>query len=169
MTFLRTTALALTLAAPGLAMAADSQLTVFDWAGFEEPVIFQGYIDKHGDSPTFAFYGDDDEAFQKLSSGFRADVAQILAAEEAKRLRLAEIIQDPACARLDELSPYLIDKVMTAHLGYGAYGEMSIAGVACHKGLTQPNPAENDRLRAEGDVICWWLDADGNRHGDLQE
>lgn len=75
MTFLRTTAIALALVAPGLAMAADPQLTVFDWAGFEEPVIFQGYIDKHGDSPTFAFYGDDDEAFQKLSSGFRADVA----------------------------------------------------------------------------------------------
>ena len=75
MTFLRTSALALALAAPGLATAADPQLTVFDWAGFEEPVIFQGYIDKHGDSPTFAFYGDDDEAFQKLSSGFRADVA----------------------------------------------------------------------------------------------
>lgn len=75
MTFLRTTAIALALAAPGLAMAADPELTVFDWAGFEEPVIFQGYVDKHGDSPTFAFYGDDDEAFQKLSSGFRADVA----------------------------------------------------------------------------------------------
>ena len=75
MTFLRTTAVALALAAPNLALAADPDLTVFDWAGFEEPVIFQGYIDKHGSSPTFAFYGDDDEAFQKLSSGFRADVA----------------------------------------------------------------------------------------------
>ena len=71
---LRSTALALVLAA-GPALAADKELTVFDWAGFEEPVIFQGYIDKHGDSPTFAFYGDDDEAYQKLASGFRADVA----------------------------------------------------------------------------------------------
>ncbi|WP_265499611.1 extracellular solute-binding protein [Paracoccus beibuensis] len=63
------------LAAAALpAYAADPELTVFDWAGFEEPSIFQGYIDKHGDSPTFAFYGDDDEAFQKVASGFRADV-----------------------------------------------------------------------------------------------
>lgn len=63
------------LAAAALpAYAADPQLTVFDWAGFEEPSIFQGYVDKHGDSPTFAFYGDDDEAFQKIASGFRADV-----------------------------------------------------------------------------------------------
>ncbi|AXC50449.1 extracellular solute-binding protein [Paracoccus suum] len=57
------------------AFAADPELTVFDWAGFEEPSIFQGYIDKNGQSPTFAFYGDDDEAYQKLASGFKADVA----------------------------------------------------------------------------------------------
>jgi len=64
------------LAAAALpAYAADPELTVFDWAGFEEPSIFQAYIDQHGDSPTFAFYGDDDEAFQKIASGFRADVA----------------------------------------------------------------------------------------------
>lgn len=77
MTFLRSTvasvALAAALAAP--ALAADPEFTVFDWAGFEEPAIFQSYIDKHGQSPSYAFYGDDDEAFQKLASGFRADVA----------------------------------------------------------------------------------------------
>lgn len=73
MRLLTTTILASTLGMP--AFAADSELTVFDWAGFEEPSIFQGYVDKHGDSPTFAFYGDDDEAFQKVASGFKADVA----------------------------------------------------------------------------------------------
>lgn len=67
-----TTILAVGFALP--VFAADAELTVFDWAGFEEPVIFQGYIDKHGDSPTFALYGDDDEAFQKIASGFKADV-----------------------------------------------------------------------------------------------
>ncbi len=63
------------LAAAALpAYAADPELTVFDWAGFEEPSIFQSYVDTHGDSPTYAFYGDDDEAFQKVASGFKADV-----------------------------------------------------------------------------------------------
>ena len=76
MTLIRSTAIALALSAiTPAAFAADKELTVFDWAGFEEPSIFQGYIDKHGDSPTFAFYGDDDEAYQKLASGFKADIA----------------------------------------------------------------------------------------------
>ena len=77
MTFLRPLLLAgaaaLALAAP--VRAADKELTVFDWAGFEEPSIFKAYVDKYGTGPTYAFYGDDDEAYQKLASGFKADVA----------------------------------------------------------------------------------------------
>lgn len=75
MTFLRsTTLIALGLVA-GSAFAADKELLVFDWAGFEEPDIYSGYAKKHGINPTFAFYGSDDEALQKLASGFKADVA----------------------------------------------------------------------------------------------
>ena len=78
MKLLRSSAIALVLAGTAISMparAADSELTVFDWAGFEEPAIWQGYVDKNGDAPTFALYGDDDEAYQKLASGFKADVA----------------------------------------------------------------------------------------------
>ena len=79
MTHLRPTAMLLALlTTPALtapAFAADGELTVFDWSGFEDPRIFQKYVDQHGAEPTFAFYGDDDEAYQKLASGFKADVA----------------------------------------------------------------------------------------------
>ncbi|NBZ87850.1 ABC transporter substrate-binding protein [Stagnihabitans tardus] len=68
------TALALSLVASS-ALAADGELTVFDWSSFEDPSLFQTYVDKHGDSPTFSIFADDDEAFQKLTSGFKVDVA----------------------------------------------------------------------------------------------
>lgn len=55
-------------------IAADKELTVFDWAGYEDPEFFTAYTQTHGDGPTFAFFGDEEEAFQKLRSGFRADV-----------------------------------------------------------------------------------------------
>ena len=74
MTLLRSSAIALALTASALSLparAADSELTVFDWAGFEEPAIWQGYIDKHGEAPTFALYGDDDEAFRTSTSATR--------------------------------------------------------------------------------------------------
>ena len=56
-------------------LAADAGLTVFDWAGFDQKNLVQTYVDKYGALPTYAFFGDDDEAFQKLSSGFKVDVA----------------------------------------------------------------------------------------------
>lgn len=55
--------------------AADPELLVFDWAGFEEEGLFAAYKEKHGDGPSYSFYGDDDEAYQKLASGFKADIA----------------------------------------------------------------------------------------------
>ena len=65
--------LALTFASA--AQAADPELTVFDWSGFEIQPLIEPYVAKHGQMPSYALYGDDDEAFQKLTSGFKADVA----------------------------------------------------------------------------------------------
>lgn len=58
-----------------VASAADPDLVVFDWAGFEDQNLIQTYVEKYGQMPTYALFGDDDEAFQKVSSGFKADVA----------------------------------------------------------------------------------------------
>jgi spermidine/putrescine-binding protein len=68
-------ALAIGVAPLGSARAEDPELTVFDWSGYEDPAFHPAYTEKYGDSPTFAFFGDEEEAFQKLRSGFRADVA----------------------------------------------------------------------------------------------
>lgn len=61
--------------ASGPVSAADPDLTVFDWAGYEDPAFHPAYVEKYGDSPTFTFFGDEEEAFQKLRSGFTADVS----------------------------------------------------------------------------------------------
>lgn len=70
-----TAAAALFLSTAIAAQAADPELLVFDWSGFEEEGFFQEYIQKYGDNPSFTFFGEEEEAFQKLRSGFKADVA----------------------------------------------------------------------------------------------
>ncbi|PZX13637.1 spermidine/putrescine transport system substrate-binding protein [Palleronia aestuarii] len=70
---------ALALLAAGPAMAQDDSLLVFDYSGFEDPNFHQPYVEAHGQGPDFSFFGDEQEAFQKLRSGFRADVAHICA------------------------------------------------------------------------------------------
>lgn len=59
--------------------AEDADLLVFDYSGFEDPAFHSTYVEKHGVSPRFAFFGDEEEAFQKLRSGFKADVSHVCA------------------------------------------------------------------------------------------
>ncbi|MEW9806032.1 extracellular solute-binding protein [Mesorhizobium sp. ZMM04-5] len=61
--------------AASVAKAADSELIIFEWSGYEDPAFHPGYVAKHGDSPTFTFFGDEDEAFEKLRAGFKTDLA----------------------------------------------------------------------------------------------
>ncbi|MCB1386377.1 MAG: extracellular solute-binding protein [Nitratireductor sp.] len=68
-------ALATALALSPPVLAEDGDLIVFDWSGYEDPAFHPAYVEKHGDSPTFTFFGDEEEAFQKLRSGFKADLA----------------------------------------------------------------------------------------------
>lgn len=64
-------------------LAADN-LTVFDWSGYEDPAFHPAYTAKHGTEPDFSFFGDEEEAFQKLRSGFKADLAHPCSQSVAK-------------------------------------------------------------------------------------
>lgn len=57
------------------AYAADPDLLVLDWAGWEFDGVLTDYVAKNGQNPSYSFFADDDEAFQKVTSGFKADVA----------------------------------------------------------------------------------------------
>lgn len=72
------------LALATTATAQDAELLVLDYPGFENPDFHVGYTEIHGDSPAFSFFGDEDEAFQKIRSGFQADVAHICAGSVTK-------------------------------------------------------------------------------------
>ena len=58
------------IAQPG--RAAD-KLTVFTWGGYELPEFHTDYTAKHGHSPGFSLYADNDEAFQKVNAGYTPD------------------------------------------------------------------------------------------------
>lgn len=88
------------------ALAQDSELTVFDWAGYEDPEFFTTYTEKNGGPPTFAFFGDEEEAFQKLRSGFKADVAHPCSQSVPKWLEagLLEPLDTSKIDRWDDLN-----------------------------------------------------------------
>ena len=47
------------------AYAADSELVVFDWGGYEYEMIFKDYMTKYGDAPTNSFFSDEEESLKK--------------------------------------------------------------------------------------------------------
>lgn len=99
-----TTALASVLAlAAGTALAADDELLVFDYSGFEDPAFHQVYTETYGEGPTFSFFGDEEEAFQKIVGGFRADVTHVCAGSVQKWVE-AGIVEPWDTSRLTAFS-----------------------------------------------------------------
>lgn len=105
------------------------------------------------------------EAYIATEAGFRADVARIIAADEAMRQRLAQIVADPSCARPDEISQTLIDRVISARLGHAETGSILIGGILCHRDRIPADTAGPALTRPEDRFLCWWTDSDGKRQG----
>ncbi len=91
------------LAIATAAQAADPELTVLDWAGWEIDGMLQPYVDKHGQKPSYVFFADDDEAFQKVSSGFKADVVHPCAAS-VPRYKEAGLVEPWDTSRIPEFA-----------------------------------------------------------------
>lgn len=101
------------------ALAADPELLVFDWSGYEDPNFFRAYVEAHGTNPTFAFFGDDDDAFQKIVSGFRADVSHPCS-QMVSKFRDADLIEPWDTSRIDAfdaLNPAFMDSAIFRDAG----------------------------------------------------
>jgi spermidine/putrescine-binding protein len=55
--------------------AAESNLQILEWGGYEDPNFHQPYLAKYGTSPAFALFGEEEEALQKLRGGFACDIS----------------------------------------------------------------------------------------------
>jgi spermidine/putrescine-binding protein len=76
--------------------AAPEDLLFFTWSGYDVPEMHQSYTAKYGVSPQHAIFGGTEEAYQKLMSGFVADVSHPCV-EDVVRWRESGLIK-----RLDE-------------------------------------------------------------------
>ncbi len=57
------------------AKAASDHPTIFTWAGFDDVGLHPSYIAKHGESPSFAFFGSEEEALAKVRAGYKPNIA----------------------------------------------------------------------------------------------
>ena len=88
---------------------ADTTITVFEWSGYDIPELFTDYIEKYGTVPEFAAFGEEEEALQKMRSGFVADVSHPCTSN-VRRWRDAGVITPidvTLIERWDEIIPSL--------------------------------------------------------------
>lgn len=90
--------LAVTAFAPHRGLAAP-KLTVYEWAGYDVPDLHPGYVKKYGASPDFPLFASEEEALQKILSGFEVDVVHPCS-YNVKRWRDADILQPIDTSRL---------------------------------------------------------------------
>jgi spermidine/putrescine transport system substrate-binding protein len=90
-------ALVAALVLPAAALAED--LIVLDWSGYEDPGFIGAYIEKYGSTPEYSFFGEEEEAFQKLRSGFKVDVAHPCS-QSVSKWRLAGLIEPIDTSRI---------------------------------------------------------------------
>ena len=111
---------------------------------------------------------DDISALETYAAGedaFRKDIEDRIAAHDAYEARLDEIAADPDVARPEEITPDLINKVFIRARGLGAYGEMMIGGLACHKDVSRGQLTNSGKRRHPDEIYCWWIDGSGERRG----
>ncbi|MEX2649948.1 MAG: extracellular solute-binding protein [Alphaproteobacteria bacterium] len=58
----------------GAAASPEDQPLFFTWAGYDSPEFMVHYVAKYGEEPRYTFFGDEDEAFNKMRSGFNPHV-----------------------------------------------------------------------------------------------
>ena len=93
------------------ALAVDEELIILDWSGYEDPGFHQMYIEQHGDSPAFSPFGEEEEAFQKLRAGFKADVSHPCSQSVRKwyDAGLLDPLQTDKIAHWDDLNKGMVE------------------------------------------------------------
>ncbi len=56
------------------AAAAEGEVISFTWSGYDEPALYQSYLEKNGIEPDYILFADENEAFSKVRAGFSVDL-----------------------------------------------------------------------------------------------
>jgi len=103
------TLVAVNMLCAAAAHADGSDLSVFDWSGYEDQGFFADYMAKYNEPPSYTFFGSVEEAFTKLRSGFAADLAHPCT-DATKKWVAAGLLQPLDTSRLmhwNKLAPLL--------------------------------------------------------------
>lgn len=80
---------------------AASEASYYTWGGYDDPAFDQPYIDRHGASPHYSTFPEDESAFQKLRVGGLGFEISHPCAYEVSRWREAGLLQPVDVSRIE--------------------------------------------------------------------
>lgn len=83
--------------------AGAPNLTLFEWASYENPAFHPEYTKKYGGEPTYAFFSDEEDALQKIRGGFSPDLSHPCTAN-IRRWKDAGVIKPIDTSRIERWS-----------------------------------------------------------------
>ncbi len=95
-----TAASAVALLWAGTSNAGGSDLSIFDWSGYEDKGFYGAYMTEYNEAPSYTYFGSVDEAFTKLQSGFEADLAHPCT-DSVRKWKAAGLIKPLDTSRLN--------------------------------------------------------------------
>ena len=91
--------------------AEEVNLSILEWYGYQDAEYYPEYIARYGRQPEYAFFVDEEDALQRMRTGYRADLVhlcteQVTVARDAGLIKPLEIDRIP---RWGDITPELLD------------------------------------------------------------
>lgn len=80
-------------------LLANEEAIYYTWAGYDVPEMWPGYVEKYGVAPQLPTFGDVEEGFTKIRTGFTIDVVHPCS-NNVPRWRSADLLQPIDTSRL---------------------------------------------------------------------
>ena len=106
-----------------VAWANSDKIRVFDWAGYDYDQLYPDYLKKYGGMPSYDFFGEEEEALQKMIAGYNGDISHPCgyAANVWFQAGILQPWDSKKLENIDELYPELL-----AQPGFKQNGELYI-------------------------------------------
>ena len=91
--------------------ADEDNLTILEWYGYEDAYYYPEYMAKYGRQPEFAFFADQEDALQRMRTGFRVDLVHLCAerVSDARNAGLIKPLDTDRIPRWGDVTPKLLE------------------------------------------------------------
>ncbi|MCK5363329.1 MAG: extracellular solute-binding protein, partial [Gammaproteobacteria bacterium] len=86
-------------------------LSLLEWSGYQQAVYHPEYNARHGGQPAFTFFADEEDALQRMRSGYQVDLVHLCAGRipEARDAGLIKPLDIDRIPRWADITPELLD------------------------------------------------------------